>query len=124
MKLLIAQNFTNAAIVETPAKLSSSLVARVQAAAIDAFKVLRCSGMARVDFFLSKDEKLYINEINTIPGFTHISMYPKNWEASGLSYSALLDELIALAIQRFHHKKSLMRVYRPETISCQNPLST
>ena len=77
--------------------------------------------MARVDFFVDQNEKIYLNELNTIPGFTHISMYPKNWEASGLSYATLLEELIQLAIERFAFKKSLIRVFtQPQT----NPLAS
>lgn len=101
-----------AATVKTPAELPSIIATQVQTLALKAFQALRCLGMARVDFFLTGDEKLVINEINTIPGFTNISMYPKNWEASGLSYSALLDELIRLAIARAEFKKSLIRVYK------------
>jgi len=100
-----------AATVKTPAHLSSELVLQFQTLAIKAFQTLRCSGMARVDFFLDNNNKIYINEINTIPGFTNISMYPKNWEASGLSYPALLDELIRLGIKRFERKKMLTRVF-------------
>ncbi|MSQ14965.1 MAG: D-alanine--D-alanine ligase [Dehalococcoidia bacterium] len=84
-----------------PADLSQELVKEVQRLAVLAFKVLDCSGMARVDMFLSRStDKIYINEINTIPGFTSVSMYPKLWEASGLSYTGLLDKLIALALGR------------------------
>lgn len=101
----------DSATVQTPANLSKELITEFQSLAIKAFQTLRCSGMARVDFFLDQNNKIYINEINTIPGFTNISMYPKNWEASGLSYSALLDELILLAIKRFELKKSLTRVF-------------
>ncbi|HLD84810.1 MAG TPA: D-alanine--D-alanine ligase family protein [Coxiellaceae bacterium] len=110
--------------VKTPADLPEKIVKKIQTTAIAAFKALRCKGMARVDFFLSNEEKLYINEINTIPGFTNISMYPKNWAVSGLSYVALLDELITLAITRFHHKKSLLRIYRPEKETCPQTSST
>lgn len=106
----------DAATVKTPADLSSELISQFQATAIKAFHTLRCCGMARVDFFLDKNNKLYVNEINTIPGFTNISMYPKNWEASGLKYSALLDELIALGIKRFEFKKSLVRVFQPVSV--------
>ena len=63
--------------------------------------------MARVDFFMDKQGKLYINEVNTIPGFTDISMYPKLWEASGISQSELIDRLIELAIERHHSEKAL-----------------
>ena len=80
-----------------PAPLSPALTKRVQGLAVKAFQVLCCEGMARVDFFL-KGQDLYINELNTIPGFTNISMYPKLWEASGLPYSQLLDRLIQLAM--------------------------
>lgn len=100
-----------AATVKTPADLSPELIAQFQSLAVKAYQTLRCLGMARVDFFLDHNNQIYINEINTIPGFTNISMYPKNWEASGLSYSALLDELISLAMQRFEFKKSLVRIF-------------
>ncbi len=84
-----------------PAHLSSDTIAEVQRLAVLAFRSLNCSGMARVDMFLSRSTgQLYINEINTIPGFTDVSMYPKLWEASGISYSELLDELIELALER------------------------
>ena len=69
--------------------------------AVQAFLALDLSGLARVDFFMERETgKIYINEVNTIPGFTQISMYPKLWEASGLSYSQLLERLIELAIER------------------------
>lgn len=88
------------AALHIPADVPPHLVKAVQALAIEAFQVLCCEGMARVDLFLTPDEKLYVNEINTIPGFTKISMYPKLWQASGISYSELLDKLIQLAIER------------------------
>jgi D-alanine-D-alanine ligase len=91
-----------------PAVLSESLAAAVQSMAVAAFKAVDCAGMARVDFLLAADTNLlYVNEVNTIPGFTTISMYPKLWGASGLSYPALLDRLIALAIERHHDKQQL-----------------
>src|SRR4051812_1389971 len=83
-----------------PAPLSESEIAAVQALAVAAFDACRCEAMARVDFFLREDGEFLINELNTIPGFTPISMYPKLWAASGLEYSALLDRLIELAIER------------------------
>lgn len=101
-----------AATVKTPADLSPELIGQFQSLALKAYQTLRCMGMARVDFFLDENNKIYLNEINTIPGFTNISMYPKNWEASGLSYSALLDELIDLAMERAKFKKSLVRTYQ------------
>ena len=69
--------------------------------AVEAFQACDCAGFARVDFLLDPaDDALYLNEINTLPGFTSISMYPKLWEASGLSYPKLLDRLIELALER------------------------
>jgi D-alanine-D-alanine ligase len=83
-----------------PAEISDELLGRVQRMAVAAFRAVEGAGMARVDFFLRGDEELWLNEINTIPGFTSISMYPKLWEASGLSYPELVDRLIELAIER------------------------
>jgi D-alanine-D-alanine ligase len=89
-----------------PAKLSKSQVKRFQDLAVRAFHAVEALGLARVDFFLERGtNRIYLNEINTIPGFTSISMYPKLWEASGLSYRALLDELIELALAQHHEKQ-------------------
>jgi D-alanine-D-alanine ligase len=94
--------------LEIPARLEPQAVVRVQKRAVDAFRVLCCEGMARVDFFLREtDGEVLVNEINTIPGFTKISMYPKLWEVSGLSYPRLLDRLIELAFDRFEKEKDL-----------------
>jgi len=83
-----------------PAKLKPAQVKKIQALAVSAFRTLELSGMARVDFFLEKKGgKLYLNEVNTIPGFTSISMYPKMWEASGIPFRELIDRLIALALE-------------------------
>jgi D-alanine-D-alanine ligase len=88
-----------------PAKLSKSLTKEVQQMAIAAFKAVDCSGLARVDFLLDPtSRKLYLNEINTMPGFTSISMYPKLWAASGLEYSKLIDRLVELALERADDK--------------------
>jgi len=89
-----------------PADLSSPQIIEVQHLAIEAYKAIDCSGMARVDLFLDRrQEAFYVNEVNTIPGFTEISMYPKLWEVSGLPFSELLDELISLALERHEKKK-------------------
>jgi D-alanine-D-alanine ligase len=89
-----------------PAKIPEKLAKEIQRMAIAAFKAIDAAGMARVDFFVERDlSKAWLNEINTIPGFTRISMYPKLWEASGLSYSALIDRLIGLAIERFEDRQ-------------------
>lgn len=103
----------NGAALHYPAKNLPPEVARqAQEWAIEAFKAIECRGMARVDFFLDrKTNRLYINEINTIPGFTSISMYPKLWEASGLPYARLLDELIRLAIENFTERSQLKTTY-------------
>jgi D-alanine-D-alanine ligase len=88
-----------------PAKLPPRQVRRFQELAVAAFRAIECEGMARVDFLLERGtNKIFLNEINTIPGFTAISMYPKLWEASGLSYPALLDRLIELAFERHREK--------------------
>lgn len=92
--------------LEIPAKLSEAQTAEIQQLAVRAFQAIDGSGLGRVDFFLEKETgKLLLNEINTMPGFTSISMYPKLWEASGLSYSQLIDRLIELAFER-HREKS------------------
>jgi D-alanine-D-alanine ligase len=99
-----------------PAKLPRSVATKVQRYAVDGFKVLNCSGMARVDFLVTKRRnRIYLNELNTIPGFTSISMYPKLWQASGLSYPELLDRLIQLAFERHQAKANLKTTYRPKT---------
>lgn len=98
-----------------PAKLPQKTIKELQKIAIKAFKVLDCQGMARVDFLVKrKTNKIYINEINTIPGFTSISMYPKLWEASGLSYSKLMDNLIKLAFERHQEENKLATSYQPK----------
>src|SRR5215467_5514362 len=89
-----------------PAKLTKSETKKVQELAVRAFKAVDCSGLARVDFLMDpKTRKIYLNEINTMPGFTAISMYPKLWAASGLEYSDLIDRLIQLGIDRHADKK-------------------
>jgi len=89
-----------------PAKLTKSETKKVQELAIKAFKAVDCSGLARVDFLMDpKSRKIYLNEINTMPGFTAISMYPKLWAASGLEYSDLIDRLIQLGIERHADKR-------------------
>lgn len=91
-----------------PAPLSAEQTATVRQLAIDAFRAVEGAGMARVDFLLARASgNLFVNEVNTIPGFTTISMYPKLWEASGLAYPALLDRLIALALERHAEKQQL-----------------
>jgi D-alanine-D-alanine ligase len=89
-----------------PAKLTRAETKKVQDMAVAAFKAVDCSGLARVDFLMDpKTQKIYLNEINTMPGFTSISMYPKLWAASGLDYADLIDRLIQLGIERHEDKK-------------------
>lgn len=89
-----------------PAKISKRQMKEVQEMAVRAFQAVDCSGLARVDFLMDpKNQKIYLNEINTMPGFTSISMYPKLWSASGLEYSDLIDRLIQLALERQEEKK-------------------
>jgi D-alanine-D-alanine ligase len=83
-----------------PADMPDATRERIRKTAGDAYKVLGCTGLTRVDFFLTEDDTLYINELNTIPGFTNISMYPKLWREEGISYSELIDKLIDLALER------------------------
>lgn len=103
----------NGARLVIPAKLPKSVIARIQRLAVQSCKALCIEGMARVDFFLKKDGELLVNEINTIPGFTNISMYPKLWEASGISCRKLIDKLIELAIERFERERKLKINYLP-----------
>ncbi len=95
--------------------LTKKQIKKIQDLAIRAFKAIDCSGMARVDFLLQKKPpKTYVNEINTIPGFTSISMYPKLWEVSGIPYPELLDRLIQLALEKHKTKTQLKTTYTPK----------
>lgn len=96
-----------------PAPLDPALTHKIQQAAIQAYRLIDGAGMARVDFLLERGtDKFYLSEINTIPGFTQISMYPKLWEASGLSYANLVKQLIQLAIERKSDRDRTRRIYR------------
>jgi D-alanine-D-alanine ligase len=91
-----------------PAALSAEQTAEVRRMSIEAFRAIDCSGLARVDFLLAGGSgELFVNEVNTLPGFTTISMYPQMWEATGLAYPALLDRLIQLAFERHRDKQQL-----------------
>ncbi|MDR0581002.1 MAG: D-alanine--D-alanine ligase [Holosporaceae bacterium] len=95
--------------LKIPADLTKEISAKIRAMAIKSFEVLCCEGMARADFFLKNNGEILVNEINTIPGFTEISMYPKLWEASGIDYGELLDRLVTLAISR-HNRDNKLRI--------------
>ncbi len=97
------------AVLDIPANISNEDSERVRALSILVYQVLECSGMARIDFFMTPDKRLLVNEINTLPGFTNISMYPALWHYSGLSNEALVDKLITLAIASHTQFESLKK---------------
>ena len=97
----------NGAKVVVPASISAEVNDKIRHVAIEAYQTLGCSGMARVDVFLTENNEVVINEINTLPGFTNISMYPKLWQASGLDYTSLITRLIELALERHQADKAL-----------------
>lgn len=99
------------ALIEIPAKISKSTQSKIQKLAIKTFKTLELEGLTRVDFFMDKSGNVFVNEVNTLPGFTNISMYPALWGKSGISYSKLIDELIHLAIKRFEREQKLSTSY-------------
>ena len=101
---------------EIPAKLPRRISTRIQRMAIRAYRAIDCAGMARADFFVTRRKgTIYLNELNSIPGFTSISMYPKLWEASGVTFRALLDRLIELALQRHAEKGLLHHSFDPSS---------
>jgi D-alanine-D-alanine ligase len=111
-----AKYVDGASRAEIPARLPRRLSDRIRRMAVQAYVAIDCSGMARADFFVTRRTgTVYINELNTIPGFTSISMYPKLWEASGISYPALLDRLIELAMQRHAEKGRLRHSFDPSS---------
>jgi D-alanine-D-alanine ligase len=96
-----------------PAPVPEATAAEARRLAVQAFRAIDCAGMARVDFLLERESgRLFVNELNTIPGFTQISMYPKLWEATGISYPELIDRLIELALERQAEKDSTVRDFR------------
>lgn len=102
--------------LQIPANLPVDVAERICDYAVRAYKAIDCAGMARVDFFVEKDtNRIYLNELNSIPGFTEISMYPKLWEASGLSYQKLVDRLIELAIDRKAERDRTSHIFRRDS---------
>jgi D-alanine-D-alanine ligase len=91
--------------------LPEAKIKEIQTLAIRTFQVLECQGLSRVDFFMKEDGAVLVNEINTMPGFTKISMYPKLWAVSGINYTELITRLIELAIARFEKEKKLKTSY-------------
>jgi len=97
--------------IRIPADLPQETIEKVRSLAVKAFKALDCSGLSRIDFFVRRDTgEVILNEINTMPGFTKISMYPKLWEASGIPYSELIDRLIELAIERYNNNTKALEL--------------
>src|SRR5579859_1776202 len=110
-----AKYVDNASRLYIPAEIPAQTAEAIRSAAVQAFLALDLSGLARVDFFLDRDSgAIFVNEVNTMPGFTQISMYPKLWEATGISYPELLDRLIALGIERHTDKQRNRTSYDPE----------
>jgi D-alanine-D-alanine ligase len=106
-----AKYLDNASDLIIPANIPGETAEKARQYAVQAFKVIDAAGLARVDFLLDKNSgRLYLNEINTIPGFTQISMYPKLWEASGISYAELIDRLVTLALERQAEKERTVKV--------------
>ncbi len=105
----------NGAVLKIPADLDDAQMRAVRGMAVEAFECLDLQGLARVDFFLEKGTgRWFLNEVNTMPGFTSISMYPKLWEATGVPYAALVDRLIALALERHATRRALSTRYVPD----------
>jgi D-alanine-D-alanine ligase len=105
-----------------PAKLPKAALNTIRRMAVEAFKALSLRGMARVDFLARRDlKKIYVNEVNTIPGFTSISMYPKLWEASGVPIAKLIDRLIELALEDHRERAALKFTFNPKRTAPQNP---
>ena len=102
----------NGALLEVPAVIAEARKKEIQELAVRSYKVLCCEGMARADFFLADDGRILVNELNTLPGFTNISMYPKLWEESGLSQTALVHRLIELALER-HERERIVQTRYP-----------
>jgi D-alanine-D-alanine ligase len=95
------------ATTKIPADIDGSLSSEIKAVAVKTFQTLECEGVSRVDVFVTPDDQVVVNEINTMPGFTSISMYPKLWEASGMSYTDLITRLIELGIERYERDAKL-----------------
>jgi len=94
-----------------PTDLTAAQLGHAQRVATAAYRALRVEGLARVDLFLLEDDEIVVNEVNTMPGFTPISMFPMLWEAEGVSFGAVLEDLVALALAR-HHRRRLLRTHR------------
>lgn len=101
----------NGALLKIPAEISGDQLQKLQNLAKKTYQVMGCDGLTRVDFFLKANGDFYVNEINTLPGFTKISMYPKMWEASGLSYKELISKLIQFGLEKYQEEQNLKTSY-------------
>ena len=101
----------NGAVLQIPAKLDGGIQKRIQELSVKVFQTICCDGLARVDFFLCENGDIIVNEINTMPGFTRISMYPKLWESGGIGYTDLISRLIELAVKK-HEKERTLKISR------------
>lgn len=101
----------NGALLKIPAEISTEQVQKLQTLAKKTYQVMGCDGLTRVDFFLKTNGDFFVNEINTLPGFTKISMYPKMWEATGVSYKELITKLIHFGLEKFQEEQSLKTSY-------------
>ena len=97
--------------IDIPAKLDEATIDEIRRLSVDAYKALRCEDYARVDLFLKEDGQILINEINTIPGFTNVSMFPMMWQYMGISYSQLISDIIEMSIERFKGANELEKDY-------------
>ena len=100
--------------IEVPAQLETSIIANIQSISVKAFEILRCQDYARVDLFLSNKGKVFINEINTIPGFTNSSMFPMMWKEKGISFTDLVSRLINIALDRHNKGSKVSRDFQSE----------
>jgi D-alanine-D-alanine ligase len=99
------------ATLDIPAQLSKTLEKKIKDIAVKTYQVLGCEGLSRIDFLVNKSGQVYVNEVNTMPGFTSISMYPRLWKERGISYTDLIDKLIDLSIERFEKEQKLQESY-------------
>ena len=102
-----AKYLDSSTTLSIPAKLPRDRSSRIRALALDAYRAIDCCGMARVDFFLTPEGEVFVDELNTIPGFTPGSMYPRLWQVAGLSYSDLISRLVDLGLERFEERERL-----------------
>jgi D-alanine-D-alanine ligase len=97
--------------LDMPARISDEIKQKIQEIAVKAYKILYCQDYSRVDLFLKDNGEIYLNEINTIPGFTHISMFPQLWKLDGITYRELITQLIDTALKKYERQNRIKRDY-------------